>query len=921
MNVNDFSNQAKSLWAKKRTTDGKQLWLPLVVHLKDTEATINWLLNHWLSASQIELLTQQFDLDELQKLVKLTGFIHDLGKASPVFQRKQSYDGHTSIDAELLEQLERAGFAGITTASLTFPKASPHNLAGEAILNTYGVPDSIAAIVGGHHGRPLANKPDQDIGNFTANYWQTDLKSTIQIEWQKVQREIFEFGLRDAGYESVQEIPSVNLPQSIIIEGLLIMSDWLSSSEYLESTNQPMFSLVPLETGVDSIDIQARFRNAMSTWKQHVGEWNPQTVSLQNDPYTERWGFKAHPIQIKITQAISETVDPGMIVIEAPMGIGKTEIALVAAEQLAVKTGKTGLYFGLPTQATSNAMFARVNNWLEFVKQTQVDNLSIELMHGKRQFNAEFQDLPRASEINSSDKQDNAVVVNEWFSGKKTILDEFTVGTIDNLLRLSLKQKHLALRHLGLSKKVVILDEIHAGDAYMDSYLYRAVQWLGAYHVPVVALSATLPKAKRKSLLNAYYRGKYGKDYKAGSNDDSSWQNQEAYPLVTFMDGSVISTLSEFGNDIGQKQQNVKITRLNLPEAELMKRITASICTGGVAGVIVNTVKRAQKLAQLVPQDIPVMVLHSAFLATDRAHYEEQLQKVIGKNASRPNKMIVIGTQVLEQSLDIDFDVLFTDIAPMDLLLQRAGRLHRHDIVRPDNLKQPQIFVMGIESFGEYGSGNEGIYAKYILMKTDENLGDTIILPNDISHLVQKVYSDSTSENVSALSEPYNDYRNQIATQIEKAEVFQIKQPTQSKRANLHGWLDNMTDQSEKQANAAVRDIKETLEVVLLRRTKEGVTSVDGRKLSECADKQVAQQLVRLPTTITQYHIADTISMLERQTLKQFPDWQASVWLRGEIAVVLDEYNDATLNGYKLHYSTKLGLSFSKEEEDDGKAL
>lgn len=149
-----------------------------------------------------------------------------------------------------------------------------------------------------------------------------------------------------------------------------------------------------------------------------------------------------------------------------------------------------------------------------------------------------------------------------------------------------------------------------------------------------------------------------------------------------------------------------------------MAKVEAKIANGGVAGIIVNTVKRAQEFAKLVPKGVGCLVLHSAFLATDRMNKEEKLQDLIGKNGQRPKKYIVIGTQVLEQSLDIDFDVLFTDIAPMDLLLQRAGRLHRHEIDRPEGLEESVLYVLKPEGDG-YGDANEAIYEKYYLQKTE----------------------------------------------------------------------------------------------------------------------------------------------------------------------------------------------------------
>ena len=149
-------------------------------------------------------------------------------------------------------------------------------------------------------------------------------------------------------------------------------------------------------------------------------------------------------------------------------------------------------------------MFSRVNSWLENISKEKQENFSIDLLHGKAKFNEEYRNLPQASEIMDEEESDGAVTVNSWFSGKKSILTKFTVGTIDNLLLMGLKQKHLFLRHFGFADKVVILDEVHAYDTYMSSYFFKALEWLGAYKVPVVILSATLPVEKREKIVRSY---------------------------------------------------------------------------------------------------------------------------------------------------------------------------------------------------------------------------------------------------------------------------------------------------------------------------------------------------------------------------------------------------------------------------------
>lgn len=939
-----LTSRETSLWAKKHVDDGEMLWLPLVAHLVDCSHVMNWLFYHWLNAGQRELLTQSVSEEDMQKLIKFLGFFHDIGKATPAFQTKKSYDNNASLDEELIERLNRNGFSELRVSGLSSPQKSPHALAGEAILESdaFNIPASVGAIIGGHHGKP-AEKHNLRIQleNYTANYDQVDghVKDPIEEEhrqeekqaWQDTRQRLFDYGMNLAGYTEAGEIPEVGQPQAVILEGLLIMADWLSSSEWLnEDRSKPLFPLIGLDQGYQDIDMTSRFENAILTWKQS-DKWVPQKVILNDNtnPYFNHWGYTPRPVQLAMNQAIQATTDPGLVIVEAGMGLGKTEISLIAAEQLAYKTGRNGFFMGLPTQATTNAMFTRVLEWTKFLADDEGKKLQIDLMQSKRQYNSEFTNLPEASNIyeqseNGKQHQTGSVVVNSWFTGKKSILTDFTVGTIDNLLRMGLKKKHLFLRHLGFSGKVVVIDEVHAYDTYMSSYLFKAMNWLGAYHVPVIILSATLPVEKRNQLVKAYLKGKYGLNYQNRLIVKDGWKTTQAYPLLTILDGPELKQLTKFDQK-NQKSTHLYVQRLNVNDEELVQAVTDKIKQGGVAGIIVNTVKRAQVLAKAFQQnqtmgDTPLMVLHSAFLAPERSKQEKKLQRLIGKDGHRPHKMIVIGTQVLEQSLDIDFDVLYTDIAPIDLILQRAGRLHRHDIQRPETLNIPELFVMGIQAPYEYGDANEAIYEKYLLMKTDYFLQDTVTLPNDISKLVQEVYDPKTDDLIPEIGESRIKLDKDQAQEKQRSNVFQIAAPKFRLKSTIHGWLDydfRNLNKDEQSANAAVRDIQETVEVILIQCTAKGQYLVDGRSLRDVSDREISEQVIRLPMAITPNAavITKVINDLEDKTAEYFDKWQESPWLSGALALPLDDNLSATLGNWRLMYSEDLGLNYTKEDE------
>lgn len=903
-----LSKRAKSLWAKKQNHDGQELWLPLVAHLVDTQNVINWLYQNWLNESQQVIIQRDFTTDDTEKLLKFVGYFHDIGKATPAFQTKQSYNRDQTLDDELMEKLLRNGFTDLNDYEPAMRNESPHALAGETILEVAGLNTSVGAIIGAHHGKPVSECFNYKCQYYTyiSNYIQSERKAELQKNWQQVQQELINYGLQKSGYNSLQDVPEVTEEQAIILTGLLIMADWIASSEYVDNDpSRIMFPLIPLDQGYDNLNMNQRYQNAIETW-DISGHWTPQPVTDINNQYQKRWGFSPRVVQQLMSQEIGKIIDPGIIIVEAPTGIGKSEIAMTAAEQLAERTGATGLFMGLPTQATSNAMFSRVNKWVDSLAKEENVNLPIKLMHGKAQFNEENRNLPQAENIGSQD----SVVVNSWFSGKKSMLADFSIGTIDHLLLMSLKQKHLFLRHLGLSGKVVIIDEVHAYDTFMNSYLQQALVWLGAYHIPVIALSATLPKAKLTELIESYYFGKYSDDVQ----NNGGWENSQSYPLLTYLDGKEVKQFTDFPP--ASKPKVNKVVRLTGDDNELIKKVTDSISDGGVAGVVVNTVKRAQKLSQLIPDSIPKLVLHSAFLAPNREKLEEQLQAAIGKDAHRPEKMIVIGTQVLEQSLDIDFDVLFTDIAPIDLIIQRMGRLHRHQIKRPQKLAEPTTYVMGTNEDGDYGDANEAIYEKYWLMKTDHFLPDAIKIPDDVSRLVQLVYDPATDKVVSGIEGPRHDVEVVEEKERDKASIYQIEVPDPEE--NLHGWLDRDRRgvENDATAEAAVRDIKESIEVVLVQHTADGDYLLDGRRMEDAQDYEIAQQLIRLPNAITP-NIEQSINELENRTEKYYHAWQDSIWLKGMIALPLDEKMTARFNNWQIKYSKNLGLMYKKDGEDE----
>ncbi|MCY3031855.1 CRISPR-associated helicase Cas3' [Aerococcus urinae] len=909
-----------ALWGKKSEKIGQFYWLPLIQHLKDTYGVAGALWEHWMSPGQKEFIqmASHTNSDGAKKLYQYLAAIHDGGKASPAFQAMPNFSHHSEdLEKLLLEKLERAGFIGISKVQLSDRQKSHHSLAGQALLIDDQINKDIASIVGAHHGKPVDSNRDYkyQLKSYGNNYFQSDNPDApIYQTWQRAQKNIFNWALNLSGYTQVDELPEISQAGQVLLAGALIMADWIASNEHY-------FPLIPIDHDSVSDFSQSRLEKGFTQWKK-TDLWQPHGATDIDQFYEDRFKFSPRDMQQVFSETIEASDQPGIFILEAPMGLGKTEAALAGAEQLAFKTGRSGVYFGLPTQATSNGIFPRIKDWLERVEELNGDKASLRLAHGKAALNDDFAKL--AHQVDPDGGEESTIITNEWFAGRKTTaLDDFVVGTVDQFLLLALKQKHLMLRHLGFSKKVVIIDEVHSYDAYMSTYLYRALEWMGAYQVPVIILSATLPADKRLEMIQSYLKGRKKQVKRIDTPDQF---NTTAYPLITYTDGDTVHQETHF-DDKDIKYQTVKVHKLPVMEQMdiLIELVEDLLQSGGVIGIIVNTVKRAQVIAKALSKQIGedfVELLHSNFIATERAAKENHLLQQIGKDKKRPERKVIIGTQVIEQSLDIDFDVLISDLAPMDLLIQRVGRMHRHEINRPSKHHEPVLYVLGISESLEFEKGSESVYGGYLLARTQYFLPDILNIPNDISSLVQAVYSDKTMDLNHDIQAKYEEmvlkYESYLKSKKAKAKGYLLASPDHSGKKTLVGWLKSpSTEESEERAYAQVRDSQETIEVIALKKIGSGYgTFAEEVDLSERIDdpnvaKEIAKETLRLPYQLSYLYndiIDKNINFLERYNLKYLSEWQEQSWLKGSLGIIFDENHEFVINDYKLMYDQKYGL-------------
>lgn len=614
-----LSAAARSLWGKSDYGEG-ECWLPLYVHMADAAGVAGRLWDRWLPKATRGIVARAVGKaddgnDALARtlLVFLAG-VHDVGKATPVFQAKGVPFGMGDARG-IAWKPERAGF--VLNRDLVGKREPTHPIAGELILERYfgryaaspcgaSARRSLPSIVGAHHGNFPTRSRLHDGGlDLRALGWGGEGHDA----WEAAQDELVGYAARLAGIDDERLGRLARLKLDVAVEslltGMVIVSDWLASDCDLF----PLLDLYGADGDMGAAALRGRLDRAWS--KAHIpAPWSEPRPCVEpfGEFFSHRFGLpdgaEPRPIQRAAEQVAWEAKDPGLLVIEAPMGEGKTEAALAAAELLAYRRGLGGVCVALPTMATTDAMFARVRDWLDRLpRDRSLEEKDIYLAHGKARLNEEFQGLVRESkrhrslvgngrEGNAGEFASEGATVSAWMYGrKKGMLSNFVVCTVDQVLMGALHMRHLSLRQLALANKVVVIDECHAYDLYMRQYLDVLLQWLGYWRVPTILLSATLPDGQREMMVESYLSGR---------------------------------RLSE-----------------------------------GTSTPVAERRHRAKKLP---------------------AYLRKKQQEGAPANAAMPTGATapVVGTQVLEQSPDIDFDLLLTDVAPVDLLLQRLGRTHRH---------------------------------------------------------------------------------------------------------------------------------------------------------------------------------------------------------------------------------------------------
>ena len=672
MNLNDF-------WAK--TSEDGQPGISVLQHCLN----VGFVAERLIQIMPRRL--QEFLPPEVNTLVAL----HDIGKITPGFQMKcptwlAKWQNH--LDSQEWGRSE-----------------ANHALVSQFFLQNRNRKWAVA--VGAHHGRILRNSA----APFKIDEASGEIFSTFRKElFLKIETIL----------GPLQKLENPTEHARWFVAGLITVADWLGSNE----------NFFPLD-GMGDLPPISVIRNRADKSLVCIN-WEPKTVikglnfeAIFSDASSGR-KLSPNPLQKAVSAHISK---PGFYLLEGPMGCGKTEAALLAAYNLIQQGHHHGLYFGLPTQVTSNRIFRRVEKFLVKIHSDPA-LLNVRLVHA----NSWLKNTEISFSLRERDKH-------FWFTPvKRALLAQYGVGTIDQALLGIVRAKHFFVRQFGLAGKVVILDEVHSYDLYTGTLIDHLIKRLLKLGCTVLVLSATLTEQRRKTL------------FAAASTQIEHLSN--VYPLLS---GAIDGRLDFEAEVEAPSERTVNISCISRAPAELAEECLSKAREGACVLWIRNTVNEAQEAwiilkSQTSDGGPEIGLLHSRFPQWRRDELEEKWIDALSKDSTkRPRGCVLVSTQVVEQSVDIDADFLITDLAPTDMLFQRLGRLWRHE--RPENERPPThaeawIIAPNLNqlvtskeiriSLGKSGK----VYAGYILLRTYKVWSQLslIQLPRDIRPLLEKTY-------------------------------------------------------------------------------------------------------------------------------------------------------------------------------------
>ena len=711
-------------------------WHPLAYHCLDVAAVADRLLSCTPTALDVMARLMTTNRDNARRVLVCLIALHDVGKFSAAFQGKAQFAWPTDVlgalapmfggrhDADGYAMADRLKLKELLVPAMHGWLSSEFNL--------------LWAAVAGHHGQPpMAKRANLD-----------EMKPPC---WDAAHMFCADVCALFGPFEAIGEPDEQSFSAlSWAVAGLTVVSDWIGSSRACFPYRAPDLDLAHYWA-------VARFAAQTAVAKAGILPVAMPATFLPAKLFPKIDVFS--PLQRHVTDMPLPS-GPTLTIIEDVTGSGKTEAAVLLAARLLHAGRADGLFFALPTMATANAMYERLGGSYRCLFNAD-GSPSLVLAHGKRKLHPGFAnsilEMGVAVGALEADAQGNDAgsACAAWIADdrRKAFLAHVGVGTIDQALLGVLPSRHQSLRLWALSNRILIIDEAHAYDAYMSREIETLLEFHAALGGSAIVLSATLAHAQRWSLASAFARGLGGKRPAQISGD--------AYPMLTSV--SAAGCMAHPVASRADRARSLPVRRISGFD-EAAAYVEAVARKGAATAWIRNSVDDAIEAAEVLrAKGLEVVLLHARFAMGDRLDIEERVRRVLGPGdgSGARRGFVLVGTQILEQSLDYDVDAMVSDLAPVDLLIQRAGRLWRHSDRCGRPLDTPELLVLSpdpdqVDNKDWYRSISPRAAAIYdhhgIVWRSAKVLFETgcISTPAGVRGLVESVYANLEFDDVPA---------------------------------------------------------------------------------------------------------------------------------------------------------------------------
>lgn len=745
--------------------EGCDHWHPLVDHLADVAAVFEVLCDCKALRRALEYAAgRQLHEQDIARLSALA-FLHDLGKANAGFQAKRWLD----------EDRPRAWLTaghGIEAIALIDSAIGNSDEALSLLLHlpieamsSWGTDETVGGLLRAsiaHHGRPLSNPPDWfNVRTHWVAHQDYDPAEQLAHIGEALLR--FVPGAFEPGGEPLPGAPRF----AHCFAGMVQLADWLGSDTRFFKFSEP---------GEDRL-----------TTSRVLARKAVHDIGLDAEPYREYLAHRAPafakvfdaPAPYPAQAAMADDTLGQIVVLEAETGSGKTEAALWRFLHLFARGDVDGLYFALPTRVAATQAYQRVCAAVDKAWPAG-GPVVVRALSGYTAADGETARALPDFKVLWSDNPSDAVAGQRWAgeSAKRFLAAAVAVGTVDQALLGTLQVKHAHLRHALAARSLLVIDEVHASDAYMGVLIEHLINAQTALGGHTLLLSATLGAASRTRYLAAGKR-------KAPKVPTLAQASALPYPAISDAHGLRATSGAQREKRVAWQCEDAIDSPLRVAELAL-----EAAAQGARVLVIRNTVPAAVATLAALEAATPdaswlfslggvATLHHSRYSREDRPALDKAVEQQLGKG--RPSgPMIVVGTQTLEQSLDLDADFLITDLCPMDVLLQRIGRLHRHTRpieARPAAFREAMVRVLTPEGgdlvphltrvrhgLGRFRDGG-GVYADVRILEATRRLitaESQVSIPADNRRLVESATHPEALHAIAALGEAWGKHGQQI---------------------------------------------------------------------------------------------------------------------------------------------------------------